>query len=90
MKDGSQLKATPGKAYLKVLTTETKVTMNGAPALGFAFGEDDDVTGIECITITNDASHRNADEVLYDLQGRKVSSLTKGVYINNNQKVIIK
>lgn len=90
VKDGSQLKATPGKAYLKVLTTETKVTMNGSPALGFAFGEDDDVTGIECITITNDASHRNADEVLYDLQGRKVSSLTKGVYINNNQKVIIK
>ena len=92
-KDGTQLKATPGKAYLKVLTSEAKLQSSTAkPARGFAFpGDDDETTGIECITVTDESLYRNGNaEGIFDLQGRKVSKPTKGVYINNGKKVIIK
>ena len=88
VKDGSQLKATPGKAYLKVASSET------ANARGFAFMEDeDDATSIKCVTVTDEASHGNAgnaDDSMYDLGGRKVSNPAKGLYIRNGKKVIIK
>ena len=88
VKDGSQLKATPGKAYLKVASSET------ANARGFAFMEDeDDATGIRCVTVTDEASQGNAgnaDDSMYDLGGRKVSNPAKGLYIRNGKKVIIK
>ena len=76
--DGTYLKASPYKAYLKMAT-------EAAPARGFAFpGDDGETTGIECITVTDESSHRNA-EGIFDLQGRKVSKPTKGVYIKNNK-----
>ena len=88
VKDGSQLKAIPGKAYLKVASSET------ANARGFAFMEDeDDATSIKCVTVTDEASHGNAgnaDDSMYDLGGRKVSNPAKGLYIRNGKKVIIK
>ena len=93
VKDGSQLKATPCKAYLKVASSET------ANARGFAFMEDeDDATGIKCVTVTDEASQGNSgnsdagnsDDSMYDLGGRKVSQPAKGLYIRNGKKVIIK
>ena len=89
-KDGSQLKATPGKAYLNVLTSEVTEPSTAKLARGFAFPGDDDATGIECITVTDESLHRNGNaEGIFDLQGRKVSKPTKGVYINNGKKVVI-
>ena len=89
-KDGSQLKATPGKAYLNVLTSEATEPSTAKLARGFAFPGDDDATGIECITVTDESLHRNGNaEGIFDLQGRKVSKPTKGVYINNGKKVVI-
>ena len=89
---GKQLKATPGKAYLKALTSEAKIQSTAYLARGFAFpGDDGETTGIECITVTDESLHSNGNaEGIFDLQGRKVSKPTKGVYINNGKKVIIK
>ena len=57
-----------------------------APARGFAFPGDDDATGIECITVTDEELHRNGNaKGIFDLQGRKVSKPAKGVYIKNNK-----
>ncbi len=47
---------------------------------------DSDVTGI---TERNDRHYRH-DDGTYDLQGRKVNSKQKGVYIENGKKVVVK
>ena len=84
--DGSQLKATPNKAYLDITTAAATGPFSAAPARGFAFPSDGETTGIECITITDDNLYRNGNaEGIFDLQGRKVSKPTKGVYIKNNK-----
>lgn len=92
-KDGSQLKATPGKAYLNVSTEAAKTTANAAPARGFVFPGDDETTGIGEIVIEGDAGisgSANADDRIYNLQGQQVTAPVKGLYIKNNKKVIIK
>ena len=88
---GKQLKAIPGKAYLNVPTSESKLPTSAAPARGFAFPGDNGTTGIECITVTDENLHRKVyAEGIFDLQGRKVIKPTDGVYIINGKKVIIK
>ena len=69
-----------GKAYLH--TTTALTTPSGRA--GFIF-EDEDVTGITSVSkqTTNSTSY-------YDLQGRRVAQPTKGLYIVNGKKVIIK
>lgn len=89
--DGSQLKATPNKAYLKVATADV-TQPSGAAARGFVIpGDDGETTGIECISVTDDSLHRNGNaDGIFDLQGRKVSKPTNGLYIKNNKKILIK
>ena len=92
-KDGSQLKATPGKAYLKVTTEAATTTANAAPARGFAFPGDNETTGIGEIVIEGDAGvsgSANANDRIYNLQGQQVTAPVKGLYIKNNKKVVIK
>ena len=84
---GKKLKATPGKAYLKVSPGAT------APARGFVFPGDDETTGIGEIVIEGDAGisgTANANDRIYNLQGQQISTPVKGIYIKNNKKVIIK
>ena len=89
--DGTYLNASPYKAYLKVTVEAATEPSAAAPARGFAFpGDDGETTGIECITVTDEGTGNNRVEGIIDLQGRKVSKPTKGVYINNGKKVIIK
>lgn len=90
--DGSQIRVTPGKAYLKVSTQAATEPSTAKLVRAFAFPRNNgETTGIECISVTDDNSHRNGNaEGIFDLQGRKVSKPTKGVYINNGKKVIIK
>ena len=89
--DGTSLKATPGKAYLKVSENEAKDPSSASLARSFVFGGGNETTGIEGITIIGtDVQRHNTLEGIFDLQGRKISNPTKGIYIKNNKKVIIK
>lgn len=68
---------TAGKAYLDIAVSA------GAPALTLNFGE---TTGINSI----DNGQLTIDNSVYDLQGRRVAQPTKGLYIVNGKKVIVK
>ena len=90
---GSQLKATPGKAYLDVTTAAATPSSSNVPALGFAFPSDGETTGISEMVIKGNAGisgAANADGRIYNLQGQQVSAPAKGLYIKNNKKVIVK
>lgn len=89
--DGTSLKATPGKAYLKVSENEAKDPSSASLARSFVFGSGNETTGIDGITIMGtDVQRHGTIEGIFDLQGRKISNPTKGIYIKNNKKVIIK
>ena len=89
--NGTSLKATPGKAYLQVSEDEAKDPSSAALARSFVFGGGNETTGIEGITIIGtDVQRHNTLEGIFDLQGRKISNPTKGIYIKNNKKVVIK
>ena len=66
------------KAYLPVAAEQ------GAPAM-FAFtrGDDEGTTGIEGV-------EANEELVIFDLAGRRVQKMEKGIYIVNGKKVVIK
>ena len=89
--NGTSLKATPGKAYLKVSENEAKDPSSAALARSFVFGGGSETTGIEGITIMGtDVQRHGTIEGIFDLQGRKIVNPTKGIYIKNNKKVVIK
>ena len=89
--NGTSLKATPGKAYLQVNEDEAKDPSSASLARSFVFGGGNETTGIEGITIMGtDVQRHNTFEGIFDLQGRKISNPTKGIYIKNNKKVVIK
>ncbi len=66
-----------GKAYY---------TVNPSEARSFYAMEESTATTINSL----DATTTNANDAYYDLQGRKVSQPTKGIYIKNGKKIIIK
>lgn len=89
--NGTSLKATPGKAYLQVKEDAAKDPSSAALARSFVFGGDNETTGIEGITIIgSDVQRHDTLKGIFDLQGRKTSNPTKGIYIKNNKKVVIK
>ena len=89
--NGTSLKTTPGKAYLQVSENEAKDPSSAALARSFVFGSGNETTGIDGITIMGtDVQRHGTIEGIFDLQGRKISNPTKGIYIKNNKKVIIK
>ena len=83
--------ATNGVGFYKLSSTGTigankaYLTYSGASQARSFFGFDE-TTGIEMPT----AEVIDADGVVYDLQGRRVAQPTKGLYIVNGKKVIIK
>lgn len=88
---GTSFKATPGKAYLQVSENAAKDPSSAALARSFVFGNGNETTGIDGITIMGtDVQRHGTIEGIFDLQGRKISNPTKGIYIKNNKKVIIK
>ena len=60
---------------------------NNARALTIVFAEEE-TTGISAAL--NDKGQMTNDKVVYDLQGRRVAQPTKGLYIVNGRKVVIK
>jgi len=71
-----------GKAYLATGATALNAT---TPARGFIF-EDEDVTGIDVVK----GSELKANGEYFNLNGQRVAQPTKGLYIVNGKKVIIK
>lgn len=71
---------TAGKAYLSS-------TIDSAPARygDFSISFDGDVTSINDVKAAN-----GEDQEYYTLQGTKTSKLSKGIYVTNGKKVIIK
>jgi hypothetical protein len=89
--NGTRIKTTPGKAYLKVSENEAKAPSSAALTRSFVFGGGSETTGIDEITIMGtDVQRHGTIEGIFDLQGRKIVNPTKGIYIKNNKKVIIK
>ena len=83
LQDGKFLKATgdmlkAGKAYLN---TTYDVTASGARELKMVI--EGEATGIKAVETTD-------GQTVYDLQGRKVAAPTKGLYIINGKKMIVK
>ena len=71
------------KAYLSLPNSMvSQLSASGAKGLTFVFG---DATGIK--TIDNATTD---NDVIYDLQGRRVQNPTRGIYVVNGKKVIIK
>ncbi len=81
-KVNSTVTTIPGNKAFLVLTNAE------AQAKGFVLEfEDGSTTGIETIEISKNSTE---DGVYYDLQGRRVENPTRGVYIVNGKKVVIK
>ena len=73
------------KAYLRVLTADYNSIPSGA-RLNLMF--EDETTGISATL--NDKGQMTNDKVVYNLAGQRVAQPTKGLYIVNGKKVIIK
>ena len=81
-KVNSTVTTIPGNKAFLVLTNAE------AQAKGFVLEfEDGSTTGIETIETSKNSTE---DGVYYDLQGRRVENPTRGVYIVNGKKVVIK
>ena len=78
--DGSTLSA--GKAYLPLPTAQLP---SGAGVRQMTMIFDDETTGIQ-----QSISSVESNKDYYDLQGRRVSTPTRGLYIVNGKKVVIK
>ena len=76
---GGTIKA--NRAYLQIPNAKARTE-----SLAISF---DDETGITDATHLNDKGEMTNDRV-YDLQGRKVAPLMKGIYITNGKKYLIK
>ena len=78
-KKTSGFKVYYNKAYLQVPTTQLA-------NLRIRFGKQEGTTSIDNSQLTID----NAQLVIYDLTGRRVEKMGKGIYIVNGKKVIVK
>ena len=72
---------TAGKAYLEV-------SGENAARQFIRFGYDNEITGITMVQ--GEGFMVNGSDNYYDLQGRRVAQPTKGLYIVNGKKVVIK
>ena len=86
--DGSKLSVMPGKAYLKVARTNAVDPTTQATAQVLAFPDNIGTSGVD--EITGDTTGRYEKDAIYDLWGRKVKNPTKGIYIRNGKKIIIR
>ena len=81
--DGQSLNCGANKCYLWLTQTEAGYASVGTR--GF-IGFDDGTTGIESVVKKAEIN----DGVYYNLQGQRVDNPTKGLYIHNGKKVVIK
>ena len=72
----------PYKAFFRVPNSSGSRTF-------FSFGEDDETTGLEAVDVNPETVKEGVREY-YNLNGQRVMNPTKGLYIVNGKKVIIK
>ena len=80
--NGTSASMTAGQAYLQI----PKRTVEGARSLRIMF--DDETTAINEKGIVT--SEKSATAHYYDLQGRRIAQPTKGLYMKNGRKVVVK
>ncbi len=73
------------RAYLPLLTSE----VTNAKYIGIIW-DDDTVTGLDGVPTDDNRENRYSDGTIYNLQGQKVENPTRGIYIINGKKVVIK
>ncbi len=73
------------RAYLPLLTSEVA----NAKFVGIIW-DDDTVTGLDGVAADDNRTNPNLDGTIYNLQGQKVDHPTRGIYIINGKKVVIK
>ena len=78
MKDAGTLAA--GKCWIELIPT------SAAHARRLSIVHEGETTGINAVKTTVDTK----DAAVYDLQGRRVMQPTKGLFIVNGKKVVIK
>lgn len=76
-----------GKAYLQLPTSVVEDVVSGSRVMRIV--AEDETTGIRSVELlTNHAGGKG--EELFDLQGRRVTKPSKGLYIVGGQKVVVK
>lgn len=80
--DRYMLKA--NKAYLRIPTTAS----SAKNVIGLSFDDEDETTGF--MSVKELAGETNGKTVIYNLNGQRMKSLTKGVNIVNGKKIIMK
>ncbi|MGM9832897.1 MAG: GLUG motif-containing protein, partial [Candidatus Limisoma sp.] len=88
--DGKKLTVSPGKAYLKVASSNAVDPATQAPAQILTFPDNIGTSGVDTITIGDNNNGRYEKDVIYDLWGRKVKNPGRGIYIRNGQKIVIR
>ena len=71
-----------GETLPTIKANSCYLTVPASSAPMFSFGRGEGTTGIEDAELTND------NVVIYDLAGRRVEKMEKGIYIVNGRKVI--
>jgi len=75
----------PNKAYLQL---PTSILPAAARSLRMVFeDEEEEVTGVNAL---NDKCKMKNDKAVYDLQGRRVTKPTRGLYIKDGKKIMVK
>ncbi len=74
-----------GRCYLQIPTSLLADPAN-TRSIDYVFDDESDATGIS----STPATPANEPDVYYNLQGQRVDTPTKGLYIKNGKKVLIK
>jgi hypothetical protein len=83
------LTVTPSATASKLFTVKVKATEDGISLeRNFNFAYANGVTGIYVIKSNDTDTDKNAP--IFDLQGRRITNPTKGLYIQNGKKIVIR
>jgi len=75
-----------GRAYLQIPAE----TASSRGVLSLRFEDEEEATGVDDAARLNSKDEITNNNVLYDLQGRRVEKPQRGIYIQNGKKVIVK